>query len=278
MAPTIGGVFVDTHCHVSSSKFDDDRNAVVARALESGVDQLVDVGCDLESSKRSIELARSQPVGRVFSVVGVHPHEARHFDASTPEDLARLARSAPGIVVAVGECGLDFYYDHSPRDVQAHAFREQLRLAWQLCLPVVLHVRDAHEEALAILDEMQAESPLEGQAPYRGVAHCYSGDANQAARYQALGLSIALGGVLTFKNAAELREVALVVGLESIVLETDCPYLAPAPQRGKRNEPSFLVHTARMLADVKGLDLDEVARITSANARGLFSLPDPPTA
>ncbi len=267
-------MLVDTHSHVSFPQYDADRDAVVGRAIEASVEQIIDVGCDVASSGRSIEFARACPKGRVFATVGLHPHQASELGEDGRSRLGELARGAPDVVVAIGECGLDYYYDRSPRDQQRHAFREQLELAWEIGLPAVLHIRDAHDEALAILEGMAGDSPLP-EKPFRGVSHCYSGNAEQAARYWKLGFHVAFGGVITFKSADALREAAAAVPIEQIVLETDCPYMAPAPKRGKRNEPALVVHVAERLADVRGIPVEEVHRVTTATARSLFGLPEP---
>ncbi len=256
---------VDSHAHVSTPKFDADRDDVLARARAAGLTAIVDVGCDLASSEAAADLAEREPL--VWATAGVHPHEAKHWDEGTADALRALA--ARPRVVGLGEMGLDFHYDHSPRDVQRQVFREQLALARALDLPAVLHVREAYDEALAILDEVAA-----GPGPtLRGVAHCFTGDAAQAQGFVARGFAVSFTGVVTFKNAAQVQEAARVVPLALLLVETDCPYMAPVPLRGKRCEPAFVVHTARALAALRGEDEAEVLAATGRNARRLFGLP-----
>lgn len=252
----------DTHCHVHDAKFDDDRAETIARAGAAGVMRLLTVGCDLADSRRAIEAAARFGLS---ASVGIHPHEAK----DAPDDLAAafapLLSAAP--VVAIGETGLDYYYDHSPRDAQARALRAQLRLARERGLPVIFHQRDAFEDFCAILHE-------EFTADMRGVVHCFTGDAEQARRLTGeFGLALGIGGVLTFANARALREAVRAIGLASILLETDCPYLAPVPMRGRRNEPAFVTHVAAKVAEVLAVGVEDVAARTDRNAATLFFTP-----
>lgn len=257
-------MIVDSHAHISTPRFDQDRAQVLARARDAGLAAIVDVGCDLASSEAAAALAATEPM--VWATAGVHPHEARHWDEGTAEALRAL--TARPRVVAVGETGLDFYYDHSPRETQRRVFRAQLALAREVDLPVVLHVRDAYDEALETLDEA-ARGP---GAPLRGVAHCFTGDARQAEGFVARGFCVSFTGVVTFKNARGVREAAAAVPLGRLLVETDCPYMAPVPLRGKRCEPAHVVHTARALADVHGQSPDDLGRTTARNAARLFGL------
>jgi len=252
---------IDSHAHIHDKQFDEDRDAVVARAREAGVATIVTVGCDMADSARALAAARAYDV---YSSVGVHPHEA--IDA--PEDLA--AAFAPLLadarVVAIGETGLDYFYDHSPRDVQQTVLRKQLRIARERDLPVIFHHRDAYDDFLAILRE-------EFVPGMRGVIHCFTGDADQARTYvEEFGLSLGIGGVVTFKTAQALRDAVRAVGLEPLIFETDCPYLAPVPLRGKRNEPAFVVRTAAFVAELLALPPDEVIARSDARASSLFGL------
>ena len=249
----------DTHCHLHDAKFDGDRGETVARASAAGVTRLLTVGCDLADSERAI--AAASRFGLRASV-GVHPHEAK----DAPHDIG--AAFAPLLdedtVVAIGETGLDYYYDHSPRDVQAEVLRAQLRVAHDRSLPVIFHQRDAFEDFCGILREEFAPG-------MRGVVHCFTGNADQARRLlEEFGLLLGIGGVVTFPKAHALREAVREVGLASIVLETDCPYLAPVPMRGKRNEPAFVPYVAAKVAEVLETGVDEVAAVTDRNAESLF--------
>ncbi|MGB8907290.1 MAG: TatD family hydrolase [Candidatus Cybelea sp.] len=250
---------IDTHCHVHDRKFDDDRDEVVARARAAGVSAMLTVGEDLADSRRAIATARRYGLS---AAVGIHPHEAK----DAPTDIAGALRSfldTPG-VVAIGETGLDYYYGHSPRATQQNVLRAQLGLAREVALPVVFHQRDAFEDFTAILRE-------EWAAEMRGVVHCFTGNEAQAhALVGEFGLLLGIGGVLTFPNAADLRAAVRAVGAGSLVLETDCPYLAPVPMRGKRNEPAFVAHTAAKLSDVLAMPVDDLVATTDANARRLF--------
>lgn len=252
---------IDTHAHVHDKKFDEDRSEVFARAREAGISQIVNVGCDLADSERALRVAREFDC---LASVGVHPHEA--IDA--PEDLA--AAFAPFFgdarVVAIGETGLDYYYDHSPRDVQREVLRKQLRIARERNLPVIFHHRDAYEDFVAILRE-------EFKRGMRGVIHCFTGDAEQARTYvEEFGLLLGIGGVVTFKTAEQVRDAVKAVGVSALVVETDCPYLAPIPHRGKRNEPMYVTAAAAKVAEVLGLSIDEVEAVTDRNARALFGM------
>ncbi len=252
-------MLVDTHAHLDMAALAADLAGVLERAEAAGVGRIVTIGTDPDSSRAAARLsAAHQPV---FYSVGLHPHEARFWSEEVAAELLVAARGPK--LVAWGEVGLDFHYLHSPREDQERALREQIRLAAGRGLPLILHVREAHEEALRILEE-------EGAG--RGVFHCFSGDERIAERALELGFYIALAGPLTFKSAGKLVRVAETVPLERLLVETDAPYLAPVPHRGRRNEPSFVVHTAARLAELKGLSPEEVAQATTANARALFGL------
>ncbi len=252
---------IDSHAHVSTPKFDEERADVLARAREAGLVGIVDVGCDLESSRASVALAAADPM--VWAVVGVHPHEAKHWDDETPERLRELSRQER--VVAIGEMGLDFHYNLSPPDTQRSVFREQLALAVELDLPAVLHIREAYDEALGILDELKGPK-------LRGVAHCFTGNASQATGFVERGFCVSFTGVVTFKKAQDVQEAAKAVPLDRLLVETDCPYMSPVPMRGKRCEPSYVVHTARAIAKLRGVPEAVVFEAVTANAKRLFGL------
>jgi TatD DNase family protein len=253
---------IDTHAHIHDPKFDDDRAAVIDRARTAGIATIITVGCDIADSFRALECAREY---RLHSSVGIHPHEAK----DAPPDIASVFEIflRDPRCIAIGEAGLDYYYDHSPRDVQQRVLREQLELAREAAFPFIFHQRDAFEDFLGILRE-------HWQSPMRGVVHCFTGDAEQAQFLtQEFGLYLGIGGVVTFKTAQALRDAIRTVGLRCLVLETDCPYLAPVPHRGDRNEPAYVTLTAQALADLLEVGVDEVASVTDANARTLFALP-----
>ncbi len=253
---------IDTHAHLQMPDFDEDLTDVLDNATHEGIECIILVGFDVASGKKAIAIAERRE--RLFVSLGVHPHDASSMNDPGLKELRRLA-SHPK-VVAIGETGLDFYRNLSPRESQIKAFRSQLELAEELRLPVVIHDRDAHEPTAQILSEHAKK--LVG-----GVMHCFSGDAELAKRVLDWGFSLSVAGPLTYPNAKGLRSVVEEVPIESILLETDAPYLAPQPRRGKRNEPAFLRFVAEALAQVKGRSLDDVDRITSLNARRLFALP-----
>lgn len=253
---------VDSHAHLDGKQFAGDLDAVLDRARAAGVTDILTIGCDLESSRRSLDLALRYP--EVYASVGVHPHDAATLDS---EGLAELERMAEAVekVVAIGEIGLDFYRDRAPRDLQRAAFRKQIRLAAKLGKPVIVHDRDAHKEVLQILREEAA-----GQVT--GVLHCFSGDLEMARACIAMGFLISFAGPLTYPKNDALRAIAAELPIDVMLVETDCPYLAPQNWRGKRNEPSYVRATAETLADIKGLSFEDVARVTSLNAFRLFGI------
>jgi TatD DNase family protein len=252
---------IDSHAHLHDKAFDSDRDAVVRRMRAASVETAVSVGCDLEDSRAAVELAAHYSI---YASVGVHPHEAKSAPADIAGAFAPLLESSQ--VVAIGETGLDFYYDFSPRETQERVLRAQIRVALECSLPLIFHVRDAHERMLEILRE-------EASPQLRGVVHCFTGDAQQAGAYvERFGLFLGIGGVASFKNAAPLRDAIANVGTGSLLLETDCPYLAPVPMRGKRNEPAFLTYTLETIAQTLRLERAEIDRVTTLNARALFKL------
>jgi TatD DNase family protein len=253
---------IDTHAHIHDKAFDEDRDAVVARMHATDIETAVTVGCDLADSTRALETAMRYGI---YASVGIHPHEAK----DAPDDIA--AAFAPFLasdrVLAVGETGLDYYYDHSPRDSQQRVLRAQIALARECNYPVIFHHRDAFDDFTAILRE-------EWRTGMRGIIHCFTGDTAQAQTYvREFGMRLGIGGVLTFKSAQAVRDAVKSVGLEHLILETDCPYLAPAPHRGERNEPAYVSVTAHALAQLLDTSIDTVAAITTANSRQLFELP-----
>jgi TatD DNase family protein len=258
----------DTHAHLHDRGFDSDREAVLTRAWEAGVGAIVTVGTDLAESAAAVELASRQE--DVWATVGIHPHHADEWGSEARSTFVRLA--ADPSTVAIGEIGLDFFRNLSPPDVQRRALREQLALAVELDLPVVIHSRDADAEVEPILMEWAAALPRRPDQPV-GVLHCFSGDAELAVRYARAGFMISFAGVVTYPKNDALREAARAVGAESIVVETDCPYLTPQFKRGKRNEPAYVAETARFIAELRGESVAKFAKTTVENGRRLFRLP-----
>ena len=256
-------MLIDTHTHLDDTRYDADRDLMIARARDAGVDRMITIGCDLATSEAAVALADRHSA--VYASVGVHPHEVKHIADGWYDRLRRLA--AHDKVVAYGEIGLDYHYNHSPPAEQRERFREQLRLARELRLPVVIHTREAQEDTIRILREEW--SPETG-----GVFHCFSGDAWLAKDALDLGFYLSFSGILTFQNAGMLRDIAKTVPMDRLLIETDCPYLAPVPHRGKRNEPTYVRHVADTLAGVLGaVSIEAVAESTTANARRLFRIP-----
>lgn len=250
---------IDTHCHLNHRDFAGDLEAAIDRARQAGVEQMVVIGYDLPSSERAVELADARP--ELWATVGVHPHHAVDLETDLLARLRGLA--AHPRVVAIGEVGLDFYRNLSPADAQDRAFRAQVELALSLGLPVVVHTRDSTPEALALLFEYRDAGLL-------CLLHCWSGTPEEARRVTDAGWWLGIGGVLTFKNAPQLHAVAAAAPLDWIVLETDAPYLAPQPHRGRRNEPAYLPLVARRLAELKGVDVAEVAAQTCDSSLAVF--------
>jgi TatD DNase family protein len=258
---------IDTHAHLDYPRFDADRQAVIERARATGVGAIVNVGTDLTSSQRAVGLAKQD---MIYAAVGMHPHNAKKLDGTALAALRELAQQPK--VVAVGEIGLDFYRDLSPRAVQRRAFRAQLAWAAKLGKPVIVHDRDAHDEIMEILTDWAREldsSPLAGRL---GVLHTFSGDVATAERAIDLGFYISISGPVTYRNARQLPEVVRALPLDRLLVETDCPYLAPHPHRGKRNEPAYVRLVAERIAALRGMPLDELAEATTANAQRLFQI------
>lgn len=257
-------MLIDSHCHLTDEQFDPDRPALLDRARAAGVSGFVVIGASgaFVHNEKALALARQQ--ADVFAVLGVHPHEATTITPETYRRLRTLARQPE--VVGLGETGLDFYYQHSPRADQRRHFRAFIRLAQELDLPLSMHIRDAYDEAARLLRE-------EGDGRLRGVMHCFTGTAQEARSLLELGLYLSFSGIVTFKSAGALREVARQVPLNRMLVETDCPFLAPVPFRGKRNEPARVVRVAQTLARVKDRPLSAIAEATARNTRSLFRLP-----
>jgi TatD DNase family protein len=254
-------MLIDTHAHLEMREFNDDREDVIKRAREAGVEYIVTIGTTVESSRDAVLLAEKYDF--IYAAVGIHPHEVKDILHPAYEILRRFAKHKK--VVAYGEVGLDYHYEHSPRTDQKRKFRDMLREARELDLPVIVHDRDAHEDTLRILSE-------EWSPDLGGVMHCFSGDLEMARKMIEMGFSLSIAGPVTFPKAESLREVVRQVPIEHLLIETDSPYLAPQPVRGKRNEPAYVRHTAEAIAAIKGLSFDDVCRITSYNAMQLFGI------
>jgi TatD DNase family protein len=259
---------IDTHCHLDFDEFDPDREAVLARALAVEVEVVLNPSTTLEESTGVVALAKAYTP--VFAAVGVHPNHSLGWGAESASELRRLAGERK--VVAIGEIGLDYYWDKAPRDLQEKVLREQLDLASEMDLPVIIHNREASDDVLAILLEWQA-GLLRSGAPLAarpGVLHSFSGDLAMAEKAAAANYFIGFTGPVTFKNAAETQHIATAVPLDRILVETDSPFLTPHPHRGQRNEPSHVRLVAEEIAALRGISIDEVADATTANARRLF--------
>lgn len=252
---------VDSHAHLDGGQFNSDRQATIQRALDNGISHILTVGCDLESSAASVALALKYE--QIYASVGVHPHAATELNEQSLQQLRELLNRPK--VVALGEIGLDFYRDRSPRDIQRNAFRQQIGLAKELGKPIIVHDRDAHDEVLQILQEEDA-------AAVGGVLHCFSGDLAMAKKCLELGFYLSFPGTITYPKNAAAREVAKAIPVDKMLVETDCPYLSPQQFRGKRNEPAYVRYTAEKIAEIKGLTIEDVARVTSRNCFDLFGI------
>ena len=249
----------DTHAHMNDPAFDEDREQVLLGLKDKGVANILNVGCCLESSKDCIAMAEKYDF--VYASVGTHPDSADEVDETVLEAYRQMARHPK--VQAIGEIGLDYYYETIPREIQIKAFRMQMELARELKMPVIVHERNAHDDGMRVVKEFKDVT---------GVFHCYSGSAEMARQLVDMGWYIGFTGVLTFKNARKAVETAERIPLERIVLETDCPFMAPEPYRGKRNDPGYLFRMAQRLAEIRGISVEEVHRITTENAKALYRI------
>ena len=256
-------MLIDSHAHIQSKEYAGEAEALIERARQAGVEKIIAVGGagDMSSNTEAVALADAFP--NIYATVGMHPHDAKDAGEEEFRELRELA-SHPK-VIAVGETGLDYYYSHSPHDVQRRVFTRFIHMARDTGLPIVVHEREAALDAAELLR-------TEGAGKVRGVIHCFTGNYEQACAYLALGLYLSFTGIITFKNAAPLREVVRKVPLERMLVETDAPFLTPVPYRGKRNEPAFARLVAETIATVKGVSLETVAEKTSVNARSLFGI------
>ncbi len=249
----------DTHAHLLDEKFDADRASLIETLPSLGIEGMIEVGTAVQDSRSAAQLAAQ--VGYIYAAVGVHPHEAKDVSADYLAQLEALA--AQPKVVAIGEIGLDYHYDLSPRDAQQRVFSEQLALALRIGLPVIIHMREATQDTLAILREHPG---------LKGVMHCFSGSAETAEILVDIGLCVSFTGSVTFKNARKTVEAARAVPLSRLMAETDCPYLSPEPMRGRRNDPSNVRHVLQKLADIKGVPFDDMCAVNIENAKGLYKI------
>ena len=249
----------DTHAHYDDEAFDADRDTLLASMPENGVGLIVDPGCDLDTSRRAVEIAEQYP--HVYAAVGWHPENCAPYTRASLDTLRAWAKSPK--VVAIGEIGLDYHYGFSEKDVQKRFFEAQMQLAEELDMPVIIHDREAHSD---VFETVKAHPRV------RGVMHSYSGSAEMAREYIKLGWYLSFSGVVTFTNAAKTHEAAKATPLDRLLIETDAPYLAPVPMRGKTNHSGYIHYTAEKIAELHGIDVDTVARITAENARKLFRI------
>ena len=253
-------MLIDTHAHLDFERFDDDREQVIDDASERGIKKIINIGADMESSRNSVQLAKEY--SNIYAAVGMHPHDAEDFNQSCFAEFKELAQTKK--VVAIGEIGLDYHYDNSPRQRQQEVFKEQLKLAKELALPVVIHSRDAKEDSLRILKEHAAD--------LTGVMHCYGYDLPTAEEAFELDFYLSFGGLITFNSTSSMRKLVKKLPLERIILETDAPYLTPEPHRGERNESKYVKEVAEKMAEIKDISFSKVAEITTKNAEDLFNL------
>ena len=260
-------MFTDSHAHIDGPEFDADRGEVIERAHAAGVTTILNVGTGDPNSgvfERAVELGRNNP--SIYTAVGTHPHDARFYDDAAEQKTKDLITGGER-VVAWGEIGLDFHYDNSPRDVQMDVFRRQLRAARACDVPVIIHTREAENETIEIL-----RTEYEG-AERRGVFHCFTGSKELAKQALELDFMISFSGIVTFRKAEDLREIAKQIPIENLLIETDCPFLAPVPHRGNRNEPAYVVEVARCIAELRGLPIEEVAQVTTENFKRFLRVP-----
>lgn len=254
---------IDTHCHLDMDAYEHDLEQIIHNAADQGITEIITIGIDLTSSRKAVELAKHFP--GVWAAIGIHPHNAASGDTDTYRQLQLLAWDRTNKIVGYGEIGLDFAKNYAPMDIQVKNFKRQLDMAKELDLPVIIHDRDAHE---ATLDILQAHAPF----PALGVMHCFSGDLELARRIIDLGLYISIPGIVTFNKSEEMQRVAREIPLQSLILETDGPFLSPVPYRGKTNKSEYLLYTAQKIAELREISLDDLAGQTTLNAKTLFRL------
>ncbi len=252
-------MLIDTHAHLDFSDYDEDRKNIIDEAKDSGVNYIINIGTDFASSRKSLELTRN--FDNIYTSVGVHPHQAKIVDKKGIQILKDLSKADK--VVGIGETGLDFHYDNSPREKQVKVFKQHLNLAREIGLPVIIHSREADNKVINILEDKDIN---------HGVFHCFTGDEKFAKKIIELGLYISLNGILTFNSAKNLQHTVESIPLNKILLETDCPFLTPEPNRGKRNQPSYVKYVAKKIAEIKNISQEKVEKVTTENAKNLFQL------
>jgi TatD DNase family protein len=250
---------IDTHCHLDMDEFNPDREEVIQRAKDAGIEAIITIGSDLKGNIGGLELSKKYDF--IYSSVGIHPHDAKDFTEDVFNQIKIWVKREK--VVAIGEIGLDYHYDNSPREIQREIFMKQLQFAKEVNLPAVIHSREAKRDTLEIIKESGVN---------KGVLHCFSGDIDMAERAIAMGFFISIAGPVTFKNARKPKEIAKMIPDDYLLIETDAPYLTPEPFRGRRNEPSYIVHTAKAIAELRGITLEDLSRITTINAKRLFKI------
>ncbi len=255
-------MLIDSHAHLDIKDFDKDRSKVIERAVNGGLTNIITIGIDLDSSRSALKLAEQYDF--IYATVGYHPHNAEECDSQVLDSLARIASEKK--VVAWGEIGLDFFRNYAPREDQFRVFKQQVEIADDLNLPIIIHDRDAHDDVFEILKKM-------GKGERKGVIHCFSGDCDLAAAFVELGYYISIPGTVTYKKASNTKDVAASIPIDRMLIETDAPFLTPVPKRGKRNEPLFVTYTAKEISRLRNITFEEVATQTAENAKTLFGLP-----
>lgn len=253
-------MLVDSHCHLDYNDFEEDMDEIILRMKENGITAALNAGNCIDTLDEQLKLSEKYPF--VYTAVGVHPHNADEFPEVSAAELAEKSRHKK--IVAIGECGLDYYYDYSPKDIQVKVFVEQIKAARETGLPLIIHTRDADDDTIAILDEEYKKGAFSGEI------HCFSSSKKLADFALSIGFYISASGIITFNKSGELRDIFAEVPLDRLLVETDAPFLAPVPMRGRRNESSFVVHTAEKLAQIKDVPLEKLAQITSDNFYRLF--------
>lgn len=254
-------MLIDSHAHIDGEAFDEDRDEVIDSFKPAGIEAVIVPAADWNSLARVTELAKKHE--NIYAAVGIHPHDVKDLKEEDLETIKELAKDEK--VVAIGEIGLDYYYDHSPRDVQKEYFRKQIQLAKELKLPIIVHDRDSAQDVFEIISSEYDEN-------LRGVLHSFSGSIEMAQKYLDMGFYISFAGPVTFKNAVRPKEVSKEIPLDRLLVETDSPYMTPVPYRGKRNDPTYVRYVAEKIAELKGIDFEDVAKATTENAKKLFNI------
>ncbi len=253
-------MLVDSHCHLDFDDFEEDLEDIIARAKENGVTTILNAGNNIGELQQQLALSEQYPF--IYTAVGVHPHNASEYEHIIAQDI--INETGHKKVVGIGECGLDYYYDYAPRDTQIRIFKEQIKAAQETGLPLIIHTRDADDDTINILGEAYKEKPFSGEI------HCFSSSKALADFALSIGFYISASGIITFNKSGDLRDIFATVPLDRLLIETDAPFLAPVPMRGRRNEPSFVLHTAEKLAQIRDIPLEKLAEITSDNFFRLF--------